>query len=378
MIFFLRRLIDLLSVCLHWKDAKFRYLGCNLAQAKSLGYTSEKEMLGKTDNQLYPKSIADKLKKADLRVSKLGVPIEIEETRVTLSGETIVFLSRKVPLFDEKKVFKGIASISVNIAELGETIQAPKKAKKIKLQVKSKKTPILAKILLVEDAPLAQQMTSALLISLHCSVDITNGVKDALQHFKQINYDLIIADLSLQDGDGITLAKAIRLHEKQHKLKATPLIGLTAHANESTKKICHKAQFNELLTKPLLKKQAENLLITYISNYTLSTSSNEQFKLSPITDEIVDIDHLDEIIEDGFIDPLTVIFPVTIETLNTEKPKLESAYLKKNWAAVKFLVHKLRGTAAYCSARRLEKTCEQFETYFDACRKPQKKEIHTN
>ena len=373
-IFFLKQLIDLLSVCLYWKDTEFRYLGCNLAQIKSLGFKSENEMLGKTDNQLYPKSIADKLKKIDLHVSKLGAPIEVEETRLTTNGETIVFLSRKVPIFDEKKNFKGIASISVNITELDKSIQKPKKPTKIKLRSKSKKNPILAKILLVEDAPLAQQMTAALFTSLQCSVDVTNGVKDALKYFRQTHYDLIIADLSLQDGDGIALAKDIRSHEKQRNLKATPLIGLTAHANDTTKKMCYEAQFNELLIKPLLKKQAEHLLTTYVSHYTISTANAKPFNPSPITDDIIDIDDLDKIIEDEFIDPLTIIFPVTIDTLNIEKPKLESAYLKNNWAAVKFVIHKLRGTAAYCAAKRLEKVCEQFGNYFETHLNPQKKE----
>jgi len=377
--FFLRKLIDLLSVCLYWKDADFRYLGCNIAQAKSLGYASAKEMLGKTDDQLAPKLIADKLYKTDLRVAKLGTPIEVEETRITKSGEKLTFLSRKVPLFDEKKVFKGIVSISVNITELSQALE-PSKTQKIKLRVKSnkhKKAPILAKILLVEDAPLAQKMTSTLFINLHCSVDITSTVKSALKNFKQTNYDLIVADLSLHDGSGIALARAIRLHEKRHKLKATPLIGLTAHASESIKKMCLKAQFDELLTKPLLKKQAENLLTTYINDYILTAPSHGLLSSSPITDEIIDISHLDQITEDGSVDPLTTIFPMMVEALNIEKPKLQSAYLKKNWSAVQFLVHKLRGSAAYCAAKRLEKACEQLENYFEAHQNPDKKELDT-
>jgi CheY-like chemotaxis protein len=378
--FFLKHIVNLLSVCLYWKDEKFRYVGCNLAQLKALGYSSKADIYGKTDKQLYPPSIATKLHQVDMRLAQSMTPIEMEEVRITATGEYVTFISRKVPLFDDKKVFKGIASISVNITELNEAVKSSK-PKTIKINVTEKipkdRSSIRAKILLVEDALLAQEMTAGLLLTLQCSVDIVNNIKDALQQFKQNTYDLVITDISLEDGTGITLAKTIRAYEKKQAKEKTPLIGLTAHASDTIKRQCQKAQFDALLTKPLLTDKAEDLLITYVSTGKKDMIATKTLSQLPTKDDIISYSALNKITHDGSINPFDTIFPMMIEALHTEKPKLKSAYTNRNWASLHFLVHKLRGSAAYCAAKRLEKHCEKLETYLEENQTIQKTKINT-
>jgi CheY-like chemotaxis protein len=361
--FFLKKLFDLLSVNLYWKDTDFRYLGCNLAQIKSLGYSSSKEILGKTDYELSPRKIADALREIDVFVADSGVPIEVEERRVSKSGEIIVLLSRKVPLFDGKKKLKGIVSISVNITGLNE--QSSAKGKTIYIDTKSSKQSIKPKVLLAEDSPLTQAVSENLLTSLSCEVDAVKTIRTAFNKFKNKSYNIAFIDLSLEDGHAIELVQKIRDYEQENELNAMPVIGFTAHANPLTKKLCRQAKFNELLKKPILKNQAEQLLVTYIPNYLASNNLDVYQNVADLSGEIIDDDKLKEIIDDSSIDPKETIFPMMHQSLQTNKPKIKSAWKNKNWSALQFLIHKLRGSAAYSAAIRLEKACGLVEEYLE-------------
>ena len=45
---------------IYWKDLQGKYLGCNLTQAKSLGFNSSVGVVGKTDFELpWPEGCAD-------------------------------------------------------------------------------------------------------------------------------------------------------------------------------------------------------------------------------------------------------------------------------------------------------------------------------
>ncbi len=102
----------------YWKDKDGVYLGCNDLQAKSLGYTSVTEIIGKTDFDLSPKKIADKFKKVDSRIINSGQPETLEEIATLAGNKETIFLSKKEPLHGENGEIIGILGISFDITEL--------------------------------------------------------------------------------------------------------------------------------------------------------------------------------------------------------------------------------------------------------------------
>ena len=111
-------------------------------------------------------------------------------------------------------------------------------------------TPIRAdaRILMVEDNELNQEITGMLLSSKGLSVDIANNGVEAIARVKAKTYDLILMDMQMPILDGLGATCQIRALECGHSI---PIIAMTANAFEDDKKNCIEAGMNGFLTKPI-------------------------------------------------------------------------------------------------------------------------------
>jgi two-component system, OmpR family, aerobic respiration control sensor histidine kinase ArcB len=123
----------------------------------------------------------------------------------------------------------------------------------------SKKT---AKVLLVEDIKIAQKVTSFTLESLNCDVDIAENGSKALELAETNHYDIILMDLGLPDVDGMTVTETIR--KMPHYDQNTPIVALTAHADEDYRKNCLEIGMSGYMIKPLTTESAKDLLDNYL------------------------------------------------------------------------------------------------------------------
>ncbi len=83
------------------------------------------------------------------------------------------------------------------------------------------------RLLLVEDdAPLATVIERGLVEEGH-AVDRSGTVADATEHLRLNEYDLIVLDLGLPDGDGVDLCRTVR-SSADPGAAATPILMLTA------------------------------------------------------------------------------------------------------------------------------------------------------
>ncbi len=99
------------------KDCFGRYLLCNDNQLKVAGVSSLEDIINKTDYDLYSKDIADQIKKIDESILQSKVEHIVEEIGVDVHGHPAVYLTRKIPLFDENGAIYGILGISLDITE---------------------------------------------------------------------------------------------------------------------------------------------------------------------------------------------------------------------------------------------------------------------
>lgn len=102
----------------YWKDTEGIYRGANNAQAIFLGYKSGKDLVGKTDFDLFSKEQAEVLWEIDRQVIETGKEYSIEETVNDHNGNRIIFFSRKITLYDPctKKII-GIIGTSLDITK---------------------------------------------------------------------------------------------------------------------------------------------------------------------------------------------------------------------------------------------------------------------
>ena len=97
------------------KDLDGRIVLVNAAFAAAAGSTPE-QLLGKTDEDLFPPDVATVLRHADEALLADGSPVQIEET-IPVAGEPRVFLTMKAPLRDGSSRVIGILGIGRDITD---------------------------------------------------------------------------------------------------------------------------------------------------------------------------------------------------------------------------------------------------------------------
>lgn len=111
----LQSVIDNTSSVIFIKDLSGRYLLIN-NRFEQLFHITREEIKGKTDYNIFPKDVADHVRKADLEVVHSGKTMEFEED-VPNNGELRHYISIKFPLFDHDNIIYAVGGIATDITE---------------------------------------------------------------------------------------------------------------------------------------------------------------------------------------------------------------------------------------------------------------------
>ena len=111
----LEKIIAVMPGMVFWKDATGKYQGCNDNAAKLARLTSRTAIIGKTIHDLFDKDLADKVEIIDAHVIETKLEHVKEELGIDPNGNPAIFLTRKVPIFDEKNNVLGLVGISIDI-----------------------------------------------------------------------------------------------------------------------------------------------------------------------------------------------------------------------------------------------------------------------
>lgn len=122
---------------------------------------------------------------------------------------------------------------------------------------------IRPRVLIVEDALIAQKVAVMTMGSLNCDTDTASTGAKALEQFGQHHYDLILMDLGLPDMTGLAVTQTIR-HLEANAKKRTVIVALTAHSDSETRKHARKVGMDDLVEKPLTVEIAQEILNKYV------------------------------------------------------------------------------------------------------------------
>ena len=105
-----------------------------------------------------------------------------------------------------------------------------------------------ARVLLVEDSPLNQQVALEFLLEVGIEADIAANGGEGVESILSRQYELVLMDIQMPEMDGFAATRQIRSHSRFATL---PVIAMTAHAMSGDREQSLAAGMNDHVTKPI-------------------------------------------------------------------------------------------------------------------------------
>ena len=118
-----------------------------------------------------------------------------------------------------------------------------------------------ARVLLVEDNELNQEVATGLLSEAGLLVDIANHGQEALERLSQETYDLVLMDMQMPVLDGVSATRQLRQDPRYSEL---PVVAMTANAMAADRERCREAGMNDHVAKPVDPTDLYRALLRWI------------------------------------------------------------------------------------------------------------------
>ena len=116
------------------------------------------------------------------------------------------------------------------------------------------------RILVVEDNAISQTVMRLMLGEQGHSVELAGTGRQAVAMLEQRNYDLVLMDMQMPEMNGLEATGHIRARERQTGRPRTPIVALTARAQNSDRDACLSAGMDGYLTKPIHSSELSEIL----------------------------------------------------------------------------------------------------------------------
>jgi CheY-like chemotaxis protein len=149
-----------------------------------------------------------------------------------------------------------------------------------------------ARVLLVEDNEINQQVAKEILESAGLNVSLAENGQEGVSAVREYNYDAVLMDVQMPVMDGYTATREIR---KDDRYKELPIIAMTAHAMAGDEDKSLQAGMNGHVTKPIDPDQLFATLQKWIKpsekrakpqKPVVSVEPSEEDKLVAIEEEL--------------------------------------------------------------------------------------------
>jgi len=125
-----------------------------------------------------------------------------------------------------------------------------------------------ARILLVEDNELNQEVAAEMLKDAGFVVEVAVDGQVALEKVQQSPYDIVLMDVQMPVMDGVTATLEIR---KLPKFRQLPIVAMTANALAGDRERCLEAGMNDYVPKPVTLDSVREALKRWLPQLTISS-----------------------------------------------------------------------------------------------------------
>ena len=229
-----------------------------------------------------------------------------------------------------------------------------------------------ARVLLVEDNDINQEVAAGMLRLSGLVVDIAENGQEALDQIRRSEYDIVLMDMQMPVMDGVTATQEIRkLDEYQH----VPIVAMTANARQTDRELCLTAGMVDFITKPIEPDDLWRALLRWIPSRGEAEGARppeaSESRSGLVGSAVLQIPGLD--VAQGLRRAIGNIplylsllrrFVAGQRSMGDEIPALVQA---QDWSAAEMVAHTLKGVAGNIGAHGLQAQAGRLE---EAVREP--------
>jgi PAS domain S-box-containing protein len=204
-----------------------------------------------------------------------------------------------------------------------------------------------ARILLVEDNSVNQQVATELLEALGVEVTLAASGDEALEILAQRRFDLILMDVQMPGRDGLETTDVIR---NEFGDARTPIVAMTANAMAGDRERCLEAGMNDHIAKPIDPDKLALTLARWLSGRLqaparrMETAPRETGRLSGVDVEAA-LRNLG-----GNAELFEQLLDIFVDEHREAAGRLAQAAAEGAWKRVNALAHALKGAASTLGA----------------------------
>ncbi len=224
-----------------------------------------------------------------------------------------------------------------------------------------------ARVLLVEDNEMNQEVAKAFLNEVGIQVSVANNGQEAIHMATSEQFDLIFMDIQMPIMDGL---QATRILRSKPETIDIPIIAMTAHAMPGERKKSLAAGMNDHITKPIDLDELHRVLLRYIRSAITATNS-ETTKIthtpkdfSKITfPELPGIDLNKALQYLGHNSELLLNLLMKFKKdYSASVAELNSWLRDEQWEKIQFKAHAIKGVASCIHANNIQQNAAAVET----------------
>lgn len=217
-----------------------------------------------------------------------------------------------------------------------------------------------AKILVVEDNKINQQIAEELLKVAGMIVEVANNGVEAVAILENSLFDAVLMDIQMPEMDGYEATRQIRIDNKlQPKI---PIIAMTAHAMVGDREKCMNVGMNDYVSKPIEPDQLFAVLAKYISKIVPTDKKSNDKKTEELPETLPGIDitsGLNRLLGNKkFFKQLLLIFKKDYADVAN---KVKKAFHENDIEQALKLLHSMKGVSGSVGAMDLHNISRELE-----------------
>jgi CheY-like chemotaxis protein len=211
------------------------------------------------------------------------------------------------------------------------------------------------RVLIADDAPENQRLLAAYLKNFAFDLKLVSDGSQAVEEFASARYDIILMDIQMPHMDGLTATRRIRALERERGAKAVPIVCVTACTGCEDIQATVCAGCSEYCAKPVSQSHIIHVIAQYYNRSRrepldlglAAVASQARPDAAPIVQPQQDQNRGEP--AEIFLTPpaqVRAIAPGYLATRRKEMAHLESLLANSDWAQLRTLGHRMKGSGA--------------------------------